>query len=116
MRSERFEQILERRKDLMTQTLSSKAKEYASDADRLQNFLDAQALLYPEITEGDHGARSRVALAFMAKHVVSVFQMVRSGKGFTREQWDEKIGDMVNYSVLLEATLEDDGLIVFKVG
>lgn len=108
MKSEHFEQILERRKTLMTQVLSSKAKEYASDLDRLQNFVDAQALLFPETPDGE-GARARCVLAFMAKHVVSVFQMVRSGESFTRSQWDEKIGDMVNYCVLLEAALIDDG-------
>jgi hypothetical protein len=114
MKPERFEQILERRKQLMTAVLSSKAKEYASDVDRLQNFYDASLLLYPVEQEGDRGARSLAALLFMTKHVVSVFQMVKSGSGYTREQWDEKLGDLINYVVLLEATLEDDGRIVFE--
>ena len=113
MKAERFEQILERRKALMTQVLSHKAKEYASDVDRLQNFVDAQALLFPEALD-DEGARARCVLAFMAKHVVSVFQMVRSGKSFPRSAWDEKIGDLINYGVLLEAALEDDGLVTHE--
>lgn len=115
MKPERFEQILERRKQLMTAVLSSKAKEYASDVDRLQILsLYASLLLYPVEQEGDRGARSLAALSFMTKHVVSVFQMVKSGSGYTREQWDEKLGDLINYVVLLEATLEDDGRIVFE--
>lgn len=116
MKPERFEQILERRKQLMTDVLSSKAKEYDCQVCRyrLQNFYDASLLLYPVEQEGDRGARSLAALSFMTKHVVSVFQMVKSGSGYTREQWDEKLGDLINYVVLLEATLEDDGRIVFE--
>lgn len=107
MKTERFEEVLERRKKLMTQVLSKKAEEYASDVDRLQNFSDASEMLFKNSDN-----RSGAALAFMTKHLVSIFQMVKSGDAYTRDQWDEKIGDAVNYFVLLEATLEDDGKIL----
>lgn len=91
----RFRLILDRRFAAISDTLVTKAREYATDADRLHNFHAAAALLRctPE----------QACWAFLAKHLVSIGDMVASGHVQPREKWDEKLGDAINYLLLLEA-------------
>ena len=47
----------------------------------------------------------------MAKHTVSVYDMIRGleeGKSYPLELWDEKIGDSINYLLLLAAAVRED--------
>ena len=46
----------------------------------------------------------------MAKHTVSVYDMLRGleeGKSYPLELWDEKIGDSINYLLLLAAAVRE---------
>lgn len=80
-------------------TLEAKATEYASDVDRLHNFKKASALL---------GCTSlEAALALKTKHTVSIADMVTSGKEFPLSVWWEKLGDEINYDVLIYALVFD---------
>lgn len=77
--------------------LVNKAKEYATDDDRLANFKKAANL---------QGITPEEALAgMMAKHTVSINDMISKGdpKLFSEAQWDEKILDHINYLILLKA-------------
>ena len=77
--------------------LNNKAKEYATDVDRLANFKKAANL---------QSVTPEEALAgMMAKHTVSVNDMINKGdpKLFSEAQWDEKILDHINYLILLKA-------------
>lgn len=98
MNQQTFEQeVLRRRLSLIERTLASKAAEYATD-DRLHNFKRAAAMLedFPE----------SACVGFMTKHLVSVLDIVdRLPVVPTREMIDEKIGDAINYLILLEALL-----------
>lgn len=48
----------------------------------------------------------------LAKHIVSIFDMIRSDIESPMEKWDEKIGDAMNYLFLLKAlVLEEHGLV-----
>ena len=79
-------------------TMTGKAKEYAT-ADRLHNFKVAGKL---------QGVSAITALAgMMAKHTVSVYDMCCSDETFPVEQWNEKIGDHLNYLFLLRALVEE---------
>lgn len=104
MSPERFTQILDRRIELIRANLKLKSKEYASDYDRLHNFKRAAELLRELPAES--------CVGFMTKHIVSVLDLVRNhanGDDISRAQIDEKIGDAINYLILLEAIfLEDD--------
>ena len=80
------------------------AEEYASDVDRLSNFKRAARLKGTTLPQAVTG--------MMVKHTVSVYDMVESGEAFTAAAWDEKIGDHINYLILLKATLIEDGLYV----
>ena len=47
----------------------------------------------------------------MAKHTVSVYDLIddyEQGKAISKEMWAEKIGDSINYLLLLTALLEED--------
>ena len=76
-----------------------KAKEYAVENDRLDNFKRAGAA---------QGIPPTMALIGMAaKHFVSITEMAKEPNNFTIPQWHEKTGDLKNYMVLLEALLID---------
>lgn len=44
----------------------------------------------------------------MAKHTVSVYDMIRSGKDYPLDLWEEKIKDSINYLLLLWALIQED--------
>lgn len=98
MKTEDFEKIVNQTLDRCKDVLIVKAREYATE-DRLHNF---------RVAAGLEGITSRQALAgMMAKHTVSVYDMCRGGE-YPAAQWDEKIGDSINYLLLLRALVEDE--------
>ena len=102
MTNEAFQTILEGRIDAMRQTLASKAKEYAGPTDRLHNFKRAAQMLATSPADA--------CCCFMVKHLVSISDMViaeKAGGKLDPALINEKIGDAVNYLVLLEAILKE---------
>jgi hypothetical protein len=98
MNTQRFEEILNAQIKRCTDTLIVKAREYATD-DRLHNFKTAAVL---------QGITPVQALAgMMAKHTISIYDMCASGKDYPEAMWDEKIGDSINYLLLLRALVEE---------
>ncbi len=98
-----FNDLLACRWSKIQETLIDKAKEYASDTDRLYNFKRGACVL--SVTPAE------CLLGYMTKHFVSILDMVRDsnkGKPPSRERIDEKIGDLVNYIILLEAVLVEE--------
>ena len=95
-----FNVLLERRLNLIRAVLARKAGEYATDADRLHNFKAAADITRETAAEA--------ALGMWVKHVVSVVDIIKSGKRPSRELVDEKFGDAINYLVLLEALLVEE--------
>lgn len=76
-------------------------KEYATD-DRLHNFKIAGELQKCTAVKALGG--------MMAKHTVSVYDLIddyEQGKAISKEMWAEKIGDSINYLLLLTAMLEE---------
>jgi hypothetical protein len=94
MTPEVFAQIFHQQILLCEDILLAKAEEYAPE-DRLSNFRTAAEL---------QGVTMPQALAgMMAKHTVSIYDMIGSDKDYTLEQWFEKITDHINYLILLRA-------------
>ena len=105
METEQFNEIVQERVDASLKGLVKKATEYAGPSDRLHNFKVAAVL-------GSEGENQSQALAgMMKKHTVSVYDMINSGEAYSEEMWDEKIGDHINYLLLLRATIVEDELI-----
>jgi hypothetical protein len=96
-----FDDIVRGQIKLSEDVLLSKAAEYADDSDRLHNFRVAARL--QDVTP------EQALAGMMAKHSVSVYDMVRSGDDYPLEKWEEKIGDHINYLLLLKALVIDTG-------
>ena len=100
MTSEVFDQHLQHMQEVTVETLRNKAKEYATDGDRLHNF---------KVAADVQGISPTAALAgMMAKHTVSVYDMIGTGKVYPLDLWEEKIKDSINYLFLLWALLNEE--------
>lgn len=82
-------------------TLGVKATEYAENDDRLHNFKNAAGMMNCDPKEALAG--------MMAKHTISIYDMCRSGESYPLSLWEEKIGDHINYLLLLKALIVEDG-------
>lgn len=100
MKSTEFDANITAQLDRSEKTLLSKGEEYATGTDRLHNFRVAAQL---------QDTTMRKALAgMMAKHTTSVYDMCNSDETFSREKWNEKITDHINYLLILQAVLYDE--------
>lgn len=103
MKADVFNAILDFRIGCMKTTLLDKAKEYASDSNRLHNF-NMAAIMSRTTPE-------KALWGFMVKHLVSLRDMIDKLEdpsfGLSFELVNEKIGDTVNYLVLLEALFKE---------
>ena len=95
MNATRFNQVLADQIEKINEILGSKAGEYADDNDRLHNFKASASLQGITPMEALRGK--------MAKHTISIYDMIGSGQTFPLEKWDEKITDHINYLILLRA-------------
>ena len=102
MTNEEFEKIIGTAISRCIDTLQVKQGEYATE-DRLHNFNVAARLL---------GCTPHTALAgMMAKHTVSVYDLIQrheKDEHIPIELWREKIGDSINYLLLLTAMVEGE--------
>ena len=98
MDSEQFNNIVDQRLSSIKAVLGSKAKEYASE-DRLYNFKRA--------AEIQRTTPKQALFGMFAKHLISVMDIVEGRLNPTVDMIDEKIGDSINYLILLEAILKE---------
>lgn len=102
MTEQEFQEVLNARLIKIKETLSSKAKEYATDMDKLHNF-NVGARLSGQ-------TRERVLWGFALKHYISFLDILDGldkGKLPSEAIVDEKVGDLINYLVLVEASIKD---------
>lgn len=103
MKADAFDKIVEEELQATVDMLKSKASEYATGEDRLSNFKTAAAL---------RGVSPADALmGMLAKHMVSVADMVKTPNDYTPAIWDEKLRDVRNYTILLKGVLIDMGVM-----
>ena len=102
MKTEKFNTVLDNTVSRCIQTLGVKADEYATE-DRLHNFkVAAELQKCTPIT---------ALTGMMAKHTVSVYDLIQrheQGVAVPIEMWDEKIGDSINYLLLLSALIQEE--------
>lgn len=101
MAPDEFNKIVDEMTDKIKATLKKKATEYNLDEDRLSVFKRAAKL--------QHQTAPQALLGMMTKHVVSIYDYVEEDKKFTKELAQEKIGDNLNYLILLYALLLEEG-------
>ena len=100
MNDKDFDVLVKRRIALIQKTLIRKGKEYASADDRLYNFKRS--------AEIGRDTPKKAWFGKFRKHLVSVIDLIEDRLNPTKELIDEKIGDSVNYLILLEAILIEE--------
>lgn len=102
MKAQTFENNANKVIDHCWETMFNKAKEYASDEDRLANFKQPASLLEMNPAE--------VGICYGMKHMASIVKMAKDlDKGIypTEEYRLEKIGDMINYLLLIDSAIQE---------
>jgi ERCC4-related helicase len=99
MNTETFDKIVEERLTKIKDILLIKSKEYAVNDDRLYNFRRA-SIINKETPE-------QALWGMFTKHLVSVIDLVEGSTQVTEYLVNEKIGDAINYLILLEAIFKD---------
>lgn len=99
MLAEDFNAIFEAQIHRVESVLGDKGEEYATE-DRLHNFKRAADM---------QGVSMKEALGgMMAKHTISIYDMIGDNKTHSLEKWDEKITDHINYLFLLAAVIREE--------
>lgn len=101
-----FSQTVSDRLKRITATLAQKGEEYATNDDRFHNFNCAAKRM--SISRGEYFSREDAISWFALKHSVSIDDIVnKTNQGIlvTNAMIEEKIGDAINYLILLEAAL-----------
>lgn len=115
MNNAEFDKVVEGCIDKIKSVLQKKSQEYSSDDDKLHNFNKAKDLMRCKTKEF-------ALLGMLNKHLVSVIDMIekheKTGKLPNSYLLDEKIGDSINYFILLKACFLDDlektGKVIFE--
>jgi len=94
-----FNEVLEFRISKIREILQNKSAEYAVGGDRLHNFNMAA-----QIT---NSSREKCLMGMAMKHLVSVIDITNNDDLPTIYMVEEKIGDLINYLILLEASYKD---------
>jgi hypothetical protein len=98
-----FDEVVDKRLDAIKQTLLIKGKEYRRENDPLHNFRRGSAI--------NVQSEEKVLWGFATKHLVSIIDMVDDIENHgilpKEKMVDEKIGDMINYLILLEASFKE---------
>ena len=105
MNKNTFERVVEDTLGMAQKVLTRKSGEYSSSDDKLHNFDKAKDLMRCKTKEF-------ALLGMLNKHLVSVIDMIekfeKTGELPTSNMIDEKIGDSINYFILLKACFYDD--------
>jgi hypothetical protein len=99
MKPERFSEVLDSRIEKIRTTLDSKSKEYSTAGDKLYNFVRAAEMSRTTVQSALWG--------MFAKHLVSVADLVEGSLTASPAMVNEKIGDAINYLILLEAVFTE---------
>lgn len=101
MNGENFYNLVVQIQDRITNTLISKGNEYSNEENKLHNFDKAAKM--------SNQTREEALMGFLLKHQVSIDDIVNNleNKLPSVEILEEKITDILNYYILLEACIKD---------
>ena len=99
MRAEEFNDLAEKRFAKCRRLLVLKASEYANNKDRLHNFKDG-AFLSKQTPE-------QYALSLVNKQFVALRDKITNKEEISYSFLNEKIMDIINYMVLIEALITE---------
>lgn len=102
MPSDKLRSIVIDQLDYCEMLLLKKGKEYAPK-DSLKNFRVSAQL---------QSITNKQALGgYMAKHIVSIYDMINSKENYSVDRWEEKITDAINYLLLLKAMVVEESKV-----
>lgn len=100
---DRYTSVIDEQISKCQNMLTAKRREYASNRNPLSNFIRAGELqCVSPIT---------ALTGMMVKHTISIYDMLidqDGGATFSKDKWDEKITDQINYLLILQVLLEDE--------
>ena len=100
MTDKEFKLVFDRAVERARKTLLQKSKEYGQEDDKLESFKIQAGMSLHETPMGS-------AYELMVKHIYSIRKIVsnydKQGKRPTVAELNEKIGDAINYMILIEA-------------
>lgn len=103
MKQQEFDIEVERAFLRSKKLLNKKAEEYAkNNIDRLNQFYRSGASQNIPATQALFGMAD--------KHVTSIADMVKEPHSYSLKKWNEKLTDLRNYTVLLDALVRDIGI------
>jgi len=106
-RKQFVEDVVQRRVQLIKDVLQSKNEEYAGQDDVFKAFTESLPLSF-------HDTKQAVAWEFMVKHLQSIKMIIearaKTGKIPDEKVLEEKIGDAINYLILIEGMFKEDML------
>ena len=106
MNQKEFNEVIIRQTDRCKSMLVAKGAEYAPRAvkntavDRLAHFKKAAVVL--------NTTPKAALMGMLSKHLISVSDMCMGEQQYSKEQWDEKITDSINYFLILCAIVEEE--------
>ena len=104
-RKQFVQDVVQRRIKLIQDVLQSKNEEYAGQEDVFKAFTESLPLSF-------HDTKQAVAWEFMVKHLQSIKMIIetrsKSGKIPDEKVLEEKIGDAINYLILIEGMFKED--------
>ena len=95
MKVNEFNNLVEEQLNQIRSVLIKKTAEYNLDEDRLSVFKRAGALQSESPEEA--------LLGMLTKHIISIYDMVKSQGDYSMDKWQEKCIDSCNYLLLLLA-------------
>jgi hypothetical protein len=106
-RKQFVEEVVQRRIQLIQNVLQRKNEEYAGKDDVFKAFTEALPLSF-------HDTKQAVAWEFMVKHLQSIKLIIeeraKTGKIPDEKLLEEKIGDAINYLILIEGMFKEEML------
>jgi hypothetical protein len=104
MKIKDFKNLLEKRFEKTRKTYSIKMNEYATDLDVFQSFKKGVGFSFHDTPEG-------VAWEYACKHLECIKTIISKlpDEVPTDELLEEKIGDAINYLIILEGLIKERG-------
>jgi hypothetical protein len=106
-RKQFVQDVVQRRVQLIKDVLETKNSEYADKDDVFKAFTESLPLSF-------HDTKQAVAWEFMVKHLQSIKMIIeaksKTGKLPDEKMLEEKIGDAINYLILIEGMFKEEML------
>jgi hypothetical protein len=104
-RKQFVQDVVQRRVQLIKDVLQTKNEEYAGQDDVFKAFTESLPLSF-------HDTKQAVAWEFMVKHLQSIKLIIeeraKTGKIPDEKLLEEKIGDAINYLILIEGMFKEE--------